>query len=226
MAQEHQNEWVERVLGFTIPRDRHADQMAKLRAAHDKLKPALDRAKLTSNIIAEAIAEQEAVFAAGFSAGDEAAARAAIFELATLSRRNDAAEAAEAIPAGTVANTGRILEAAQKRWDGALASARSSAGGLQTELESFFPEQAAKFAAALDGHWAALARPLKEAQKQDELAAVDAMRRTAETVRATMMADELLSLLNSNGVMVRPAFISALDDVGGLLANREAADPA
>lgn len=219
MAQERQNEWVERVLGFTIPRDRHADQMAKLRTVHDKLKPALDRAMLTSNIIAAAIAEQEAIFAAGVSAGDEAAARAAVFELSTLSRRTDAADAAKVIPAGTVANTRRILEAAQKRWDGALAAARSNASALQAELESFFPEQAAKFATALDGHWAALADPLKEAQRRDDLAGVDAMRRTAETVRATMLADELLSLLDSNGVKVRPTFIAALDDVGGLLAS-------
>jgi hypothetical protein len=225
MAQEPQDAWVERVLGIKIPRDPHADQMAKLHAAHDKLKPALDRAKLISNVIADAIAEQEAAFAAGVSAEDEAAARAAVFELATLSRRTDAADAAQVIPAGTVANTRKILEAALKRWDGALSAACSSASALQAELESYFPEQAGKFAAALDSHWAPLADALKQAQNNNERAGVEAMRRTAETVRATMMTDELLSLLDSNGVQVRPAFISALDDVGGLLASQGATEP-
>ncbi len=222
MANEHQDAWVQRVLGVSIPRHQQSDQMAKLQATYDRLKPALGRVALTSPDLADAIAAQQASFAAGVSAGDEAAARAAVFELATLSRRDDAAQAAQVIPTGIVARTREILQASQKRWDDALVQARSGASALQAELEAFFPEQAGKFADALGSHWAALAEVLKAAQANNAPDGIDTTRQTAASVRAAMMQDALFSLLDSNGVAVRPAFITALDDVGGMLAGQAA----
>lgn len=219
MASDRQNAWVARVLGFSItgriaPVD--DDVMARLRSAYDKLAPALIQAARATPAIAEGISIHQVAFQAALAAGDLVTAREHVFELASLAKPRGAAEAAAIIPEGTVAAGIKSLNEARERWDGALAAAQSGSRSLQSELEAVFPPEAEGFERILDSYWRDLADVINAAKGQDA-AGFDGILQMAESLRTEMMADELFSYLESNGIPVRPAFITALDDVNSML---------
>lgn len=192
------------------------DVIAQLRSSYDKLAPALAQAAQATPAIAEGIGMHQVAFRAALAAGDVVTAREHIFELASLAKLGGAAEAAATIPEGTVAAGIKALDEARERWDGALAAAQSGSRSLQNELEVAFPPEAEGFERILDSYWRDLADVINAAKGQGT-AGFDGVLQMAESLRTEMMADEVFSFLESNGVPVRPAFITALDDLNSML---------
>jgi hypothetical protein len=188
-----------------------------LREAHDKLKQGLAEAATASQGVAAAIADWESKFAAAMTAGDEAAAREALFELSALGEPGAAAEAASVIPAGIVAERVKTLEEACIRWDGALVAARAGSAPLQAELEEFFPEQADTFDGILDGYWQDLAEAFNAARGLDGAPDFAQILKISADLRARIEGEGLFSVLDKHGIAVRPAFTAALADLDRML---------
>lgn len=135
-AVSEKNDWVSRVLGVTLPPGgSHTEDpaIAQLRAAYQRLGPALETVAQMSAGLATSVADGRSTFEAALAEGDIAAAREQLFELGALSKRT--APSGDGVREGLVA-FGKLRldwDAAKRTVGGQLAALREAIEDDETE---------------------------------------------------------------------------------------------